>query len=372
MMRRRIQGLMCLGLFGAMLSPAVAADSQYGLKTGTPKIKSAGALAFGPDGILFVADPKSAAVFAIDTEDAKSPSSESAAVNVNNIDQKIAAALGTKADNVMINDMVANPATGNVFLSVSRGRGPQAMPAVLRVSPDGQISDVALKNVSFSQVTIPNAPEDKVVGEGRRRGNRRQESITDIAFLDGRVIIAGLSNEEFASNLRAVYFPFAEADSGTSVEIFHGAHGKFETRSPVRTFVPFSIDGEPHLLAAYTCTPLVKFPISDLKPGKKVRGETVAELGNRNRPLDMFVYEQSGQTYVLMANSARGVMKIKTAGVDDIDAIEERINGTAGLSYETIEDWKGITQLDRLSDTHAVVIQETEDGKHHLKSMELP
>ncbi len=370
MMRRKIHWLASLGLFGALLSPAFAAN--HGLKTGTPEIKSAGALAFGPDGVLFVADPKSATVFAIDTEDSKTPGREVAPVNVENIDQKIAAALGTKADNVMINDMAVNPATGNVFLSVSRGRGPQAMPAVLRVGADGRISDVALQDVRFSQVKIPNAPEDKVVGEGRRRSNPRQESITDLAFLDGRVIIAGLSNEEFASNLRAVYFPFAEADSGTSVEIFHGAHGKFETRSPVRTFVPFSIDGKPHLLAAYTCTPLVKFPLSDLKAGQKVRGETVAELGNRNRPLDMFVYEQSGETYVLMANSARGVMKIKTAGVDDIDAIEERINGTAGLSYETIEDWKGIVQLDRLGESHAVVIQETEDGKKHLKSMELP
>ena len=370
MMRRKIHWLASLGLFGALLSPAFAAN--HGFKTGTPEIKSAGALAFGPDGVLFVADPKSATVFAIDTEDSKTPGREVAPVNVENIDQKIAAALGTKADNVMINDMAVNPATGNVFLSVSRGRGPQAMPAVLRVGADGRISDVALQDVRFSQVKIPNAPEDKVVGEGRRRSNPRQESITDLAFLDGRVIIAGLSNEEFASTLRAVYFPFAEADSGTSVEIFHGAHGKFETRSPVRTFVPFSIDGKPHLLAAYTCTPLVKFPLSDLKAGQKVRGETVAELGNRNRPLDMFVYEQSGETYVLMANSARGVMKIKTAGVDDIDAIEERINGTAGLSYETIEDWKGIVQLDRLGESHAVVIQETEDGKKHLKSMELP
>ena len=33
-------------------------------------------------------------------------------------------------------------------------------------------------------------------------------------------------------------FPFKTADNGTSVEIYHGAHGQFETRSPVRTFVP--------------------------------------------------------------------------------------------------------------------------------------
>ena len=67
----------------------------------------------------------------------------------------------------------------------------------------------------------------------------------------------------------------------------------FETRSPVRAFTVYNINEEPHLVAGYTCTPLVKFPLSDLKPGNKIRGITVAELGNRNRPLDMFVYETS-------------------------------------------------------------------------------
>ena len=105
-------------------------------------------------------------------------------------------------------------------------------------------------------------------------------------------------------------FPFAEAHAGTSVEIYHGAHGRFETRSPVRTFAPYKIGNEDHIVSAYTCTPLVKFPVSDLKPGKKIKGITIAELGNRNRPLDMIVYNKGGKDYILLANSSRGVMKI--------------------------------------------------------------
>ena len=42
----------------------------------------------------------------------------------------------------------------------------------------------------------------------------------------GKVYVAGLSNEQFASTLRAIPFPFTEADKGTSVEIYHGAHGR--------------------------------------------------------------------------------------------------------------------------------------------------
>ena len=47
-----------------------------------------------------------------------------------------------------------------------------------------------------------------------------------------------------ASKLRSIPYPFAKADEGTSVEIFHGAHGRFETQSPVRTFTSYEIGGE--------------------------------------------------------------------------------------------------------------------------------
>ncbi len=112
-------------------------------------------------------------------------------------------------------------------------------------------------------------------GGGRGRPLRVQ-AITDLAYVAGKVIVAGLSNEEFASNLRSIRFPFTEADAGTSVEIYHGNHGQWETRAPVRSFVPFEIKTEPHLLAAYTCTPLVTFPLADLmKSGTKVVGTTM-------------------------------------------------------------------------------------------------
>ena len=68
--------------------------------------------------------------------------------------------------------------------------------------------------------------------------------------------------------------------------------------------MPFNVGGEPQILAAYTCTPLVTFPVSSLKAGKKVRGKTVAELGNRNQPLDMIVYEKGGKQYLLLSNIA--------------------------------------------------------------------
>jgi hypothetical protein len=116
----------------------------------------------------------------------------------------------------------------------------------------------------------------------------------------------------------------------------------------------------------------VKFPLSDLKPGAKIRGTTVAELGNRNRPLDMIVYNKGGKDYLLMANSARGVMKVDVGTIDKTDGITDRINGTAGLPYDTIGDLKGITQLDKLDKDHALVLKQTDTGSLNLEAIELP
>jgi hypothetical protein len=357
--------------FLTVLTSAHAGDLKAGMKQGKAEFKSMGPLAFGPDGILFVADTKSAAITAIATDDsaAKSGAKE---LKVEGINQKLAALLGTTADQVLIDDMAVNPASRNVYLAVSRGRGPDAAPVLVRVKGDGQPELVSLDSVKFSRAELPDAPVDGVVGQGNRQSNPRRESITDVAFLEDRVLIAGLSNEEFASTLRAIPFPFKTVANGTSVEIYHGAHGKFETRSPIRTFVPFKVGNEPHLLAAYTCTPLVQFPLSELKPGAKIKGKTIAELGNRNRPLDMIVYQKGGKDYLLLANSSRGIMKINTDSIEKAESITDKVDDKKGVGYETIEAWKGIDQLDRLDAQHAVVLRRGEAGSLNLESLPLP
>src|SRR5437763_11586350 len=89
----RVASFTLLGLALAAL-PARAADPLASLKKGTPDLKSAGALAFGPEGILFVGDTRGAALFAIDTGDRPSRP-ETGKLNVEGIDSKVAAMLGT-------------------------------------------------------------------------------------------------------------------------------------------------------------------------------------------------------------------------------------------------------------------------------------
>src|SRR5207248_453796 len=148
-------------------------------------------------------------------------------------------------------------------------------------------------------------------------------------------------------------------------------HGQFETRAPVRTFVPYQINGQAHLLAAYTCTPLVQFALSDLKPGAKIQGKTIAEFGNRNRPLDIIVYQKDGKDYLLMANSTRGVIKVAaeqiTPGAESITA---HVSDTKGLKFEKIA-WEGITQLDKLDARNALVVRAT-GNVMNLETVALP
>ncbi len=355
--------IVLVALAAAMLAgPVAAADLTESLKSGTPEIKSAGPIAFGPDGVLFIADTQSATIFAVATGDTKP--ANGTFKNIDGIDEKVASLLGTKAADIQIADLAVNPSSQNVYLSVARGKGPDAVPVFLRVSPEG-IKEVSLKEVKFSKATLPNP----VTGNAQRR----QEAITDLAFVKGKVIVAGLSNEEFASRLRVIPFPFSDSDKGTGVEIYHGAHGALETRSPVRTFVAYDIKGEDHLLAAYTCTPLVKFPVADLKPGANIKGTTVAEMGSGNRPLDMITYKKDGKDYLLIANNRRGVMKMATDGIDKVEAITQRIGGggTAGQKYETIASLKGVEQLDKLSDTQALVLVRGPAGVN-LEAVPLP
>ena len=149
---------------------------------------------------------------------------------------------------------------------------------------------------------------------------------------------------------------------------------QFETRSPVYTFVPYKVKGETNLIAGYLCTPLVKFPVNSLKSGAKVMGTTIAELGNRNRPLDMIVYQKDGKDYLLLANSSRGIMKISTDQIENAEGIVEPVTGGGkkGQSYETIESWTNVDQLDRFDAKHALVMRRGDGGSLNLESLPLP
>lgn len=356
-----------------LASGAAASAAEWGLKEGAPGMKSAGSLAFGPDGILLVGDTKLATIFAIGTGDTQGDPT-AVSLNVSGLNKQVADLLKMAADGITINDLAVNPQSGNVYLSVMSGKGADAKPAIVRIEADGKLSQVSLAKVPFQKVTLPNAPEDKEVSRNGRTSNPRAEAITDLAYVAGKVYVSGLASGASPANVREVPFPFNEANVGSNVEIYHAAHGRTEDYATIRTFIPLNINGEPNLLAGFTCTPLVKFPVDSFKPGAKTKGTTVAELGNRNRPLDMIIYKKDGKDFLLMSNSARGVMKISTENLATNPGLTTPVSGggVAGQTYETIKELDGVVQLDRLNNDHAVILVQSSSNSQDLRTVALP
>jgi hypothetical protein len=306
--------------------------------------------------VLFVGDSVGGVVVALDTNDRAAAATGT--VNVQGIDQKIAALVGVAAGEIMINDVAVNPISKNVYLSASRGRGPDALPLIIRVDAAGKLTNVALDNVKHDTVSLVDAPADPSV-----RQNPRTQTITDMAYVNGNLMVAGMSNEEWSSALRSIPFPFKNATKGTQIQIWHASHGQYETQSPVRTFVPYTMAGQQYVLAAYTCTPLVKIPVSSLKPGAQVKGVTIADLGSGNQPLDMVPYKKDGHEFILIANSSYGVVKLHadTLGTDKpIDS--PTVVDVAGAPYDKQTALKNVRHLAQLDATNALILTSAGGG----------
>ena len=138
------------------------ATSKVNLPVGKVPLTSAGSLAFGPDGILFVADSLGAQIVAIDTKDTK-PKAK-ASINVEGVDAKIAAMVGVPADQIVINDVVVNPISKNAYVSASRGKGPDAAPLIAKVDTNRKITMLSLDSAPNQAVSLVDAPEAKSGG----------------------------------------------------------------------------------------------------------------------------------------------------------------------------------------------------------------
>jgi hypothetical protein len=358
---------------------------EFGLRDGRAGLRSAGPIAFWPAGILFLADNAASTVFAVDVSD-PGPAGGTEPFDLENVDALVGSFLGCEPGDVVIRDMAVHPVSHNVYLSVQRGHGDAAQPVLVRVGRlDGSITDVPLDNVPVAAAAIGDAPaeDDERLditlplgdeGEELQVGDRtirilrqpiRTSTVTDMAYVNGELLVAGLSNEEFSSRLRRIPFPFSDEATGNSLEIFHVSHGKWETAAPIRTFVPY--DGGTSILASYTCTPVVHFPLADLTDGAKAVGRTVAELGAVNQPLDMVSFMQDDAEFLLVANSAHGLVKIACSDIDSQSPLTEP-QQPVGVPRET-KDLQGVRRLANLGGSYVLVLQSDDAGRQHLRSL---
>jgi hypothetical protein len=375
---------MAVSLTATAATAAQAAGKDYGLKKGTADLKSVGPLAFGPPGILFVADPVGARIYALDVGAGRAAPAKP--VDVDMLDTRLAAFLGAKREDIFLRDMAVQPSTNVIYLSVMRGGGADGVPALVKVNAKGDLSLVSLKNIAFATTDVAKAPaaDDKraapVVATDARAGKPRNlpdggsfildmrpmrtVTVTDLAYVDGTLLVAGASNEEFSSAFRRVAFPFSGKDEINSLKIFHVSHGRYETAAPITTFIPYGPNGA--VLAAYTCTPLVQFSLAGAAADSQVNGKSVADLGAISTPLDMVAIKQGGQDWFVVSNTRHALMKIARSDIDKADALTQKADLVGAARHELPQ--KGVTWMSNLGDGQVLMVHQDETNALRLRS----
>ena len=298
-------------------------------------IKALGTLEFSPEGVLFVGDNVSGVIHALDLK-SESRTKEKFEINVYNVDAQLAAVLGTAQTNVQINDMTVHPKSGEVYLSVTRGHGIDALPALLKVNAENQVKIVNLASVKMTSQVLNKLPDGsqqfvlrgtmapptpKEVAKSKRP--MRMLSIMDMEYHEGELFVAGISNEDFCSVLRRMPYPFTGKESISNIEMFHIAHDQYETRAPIRSMLVKNIDGKDQLVAAYTCSPLVLIPLDELKDGAKVKARTLGDMGN-GQPIDMVAFKMQGNEMLFITNNSRTPQVIPLSGLNNAKVVTDK------------------------------------------------
>ena len=149
---------------GFTLSAAISTDAKATAEGPAQEpsldIKFAGALTFSEDGILFVGDNHSGAIYAFEILAEKSVARATPS-SIRNIDAKIAELLGVRAGALEINDMAVHPASNEVYISVTRIESFASQPAIVKVSIDQGISLLDMSSLSFQKQVLTEFPGER-------------------------------------------------------------------------------------------------------------------------------------------------------------------------------------------------------------------
>ena len=383
-MTRKIATLSVVGLvltIGVLAITGSAAPAKKGadrllknVQTKGLKFRQIGRMSFATDGVLLVADRGNGSVVAIDTGD--TGSATPLKKRIDNIDTLIAGALGTKASGVQIVDMVVNRINGRIYLSVIRKQ--DGISALLTIDGSSKVAAVNLAKARHVRITLP--------GDGKAKVS----NVTGVKLAGSRVLAAGQSGREFASKIYSIPLPLEHGNSAAvySTETFHVAHGRWETRAPIQSFIPIKEKGKTYIVGSFNCTPIAKFPVDGLESGAKIKGTSVVELGSGNRPVDMFIYKKGGKDW-LVTNTDRFHHKRRPIGPSQywgcrvdmkyLGAKEtnekaarrtvKKKKGPEGM--EVIDVLFGVKHIDQFANDKVVVLRDTK-GKLSLEPAVLP
>lgn len=341
-------------------------------KAQTPQ--SASVLEFDDQQTLFIGDSYGGYIHAYElNEPAKK---EMVAYNLRNLDSKVAKALGTTTDKIKITDLAVNPVSKNAFISIHKIVGDKYMPVIVKVTPEGQVFNFNLKKNKSTRFKVNDTYQTDLTFW--KSIPLMSLTFTDLDYHQGKLYVAGLSNADFDASLRVIDFPFQKSQQHTTtVEIFHTVHNQQETRSPIQTLEIINIKGEEYILAVYTCTPMVLFPLKDIKDGAHLTGKVIAELGYGNAPIDVKTFSAQDaqgnvQEVALVINKTRASMLFN---ITDIAVSNEQAGlseaagfGTAGTPFFT-PAMGGTYQLENLDAAHLLTLRRNpETGQTEMVS----
>jgi hypothetical protein len=356
------------------MNPGTAVPQSASL----PELKSVSVLRFGPNNVLFLGDSQTATLFAFELGDVQ-PATAPQFYNLNDLDSSIAELLGAPRTEITLKGLAVHPVSGDAYLAVHRGHGEQMLPVVLCINAKRELSVVELSQLPHTQATLPNPIEPQVTL--RNHIGARQFTITALSFHDGEVFVSGLSNAEFSSTLYRIPYPFRDKVARSSIEMYHAMHAENETRAPIQAMAIVPLSGKPHVLAAYTCTPLVTIAVDALTDGAHVRAKTIGELGFGNTPIDVLPFvarDMKGQSHaqVLITHKHRGPMLFSVSDLEGSNAKDGFSTGVgqnvvappfmavplSGLLHVADQDAKCLLGLRRDLDTGGVGLLSFEKG----------
>lgn len=238
--------------------------------------------------------------------------------NLKDVSGAIASALHTHPESLRFEDMAVRPGSelAYITLSVESDRvGGRPRPVLVSVDAAGRVGRVELDRGKHESIAIGNLPAaDKRFW---RDIPAASFTVTDMKFHDGKLYVAGLSNASFASALRIFDFPFKGNATVSSIEMYHPVHNQLETRAPIRKMVITTLHGEPTLVAAFTCSPLVTIPLKDLKDGAHIAAKTIAEFGWGSAPAGMVMFDAGQGPMVLLTHSHKSADLMSVADIAD-------------------------------------------------------
>jgi len=132
----------------------------------------------------------------------------------------------------------------------------------------------------------------------------------------------------------------------------------------------------------------VKFPIDAIQNGAKVKGESMIELGNGNRPINMFSYTKDGKPSVIINTfrmfhqrapispgpywTCRFDREILSSDKINEKAMRRDVKNPEDPKVTMAAAFHGVRLMDKVDETKALVLKEADGGRLDLATIGLP